>query len=190
LKIAVYTKDPYLYKKIALSLPECEVLAPSDTEEASGCELIFVDTDTTDISIDAAVTMSRHKSAKLKIPFSLSCPAELLRKCGGSPRCALIPERRAVLIMGEEIKLTELEYELFSLIVLSEGCISREDILSKIWRDGADSGVLNVYIHYLREKLERQGEKIIVSERGRGYTLSKKYAKLFKNGGESDAENR
>ena len=40
---------------------------------------------------------------------------------------------------------------------------------------GADEGVLNVYVHYLREKLERGGEKIIISSRGLGYKIDEKY---------------
>ena len=51
----------------------------------------------------------------------------------------------------------------------------REEILSTVWGGEADSGVINVYIHYLREKLEVCGEKIILSSRKCGYKIDEKY---------------
>ena len=56
--------------------------------------------------------------------------------------------------------------------------------MKTVWGDGADGGVLNVYIHYLREKLEAGGEKIILSSRKQGYKIVEKY---LKNGGKRDA---
>jgi len=53
---------------------------------------------------------------------------------------------------------------------------SREELLSRVWGNDTDPGVLNVYVHYLREKLERGGEKIILSSRKCGYRISEKYA--------------
>ena len=53
--------------------------------------------------------------------------------------------------------------------------ISREEILERVWKNSADSGVINVYVHYLREKLERHGEKIILSSRKGGYRIDEKY---------------
>ena len=43
--------------------------------------------------------------------------------------------------------------------------------------DDADGGILNVYVHYLREKLEKRGEKIIISSRKSGYKIDEKYLK-------------
>ena len=39
----------------------------------------------------------------------------------------------------------------------------------------ADEKTVNVYIHYLREKLESGGEKIIISSRNMGYKIDSKY---------------
>ena len=104
-----------------------------------------------------------------------------------SPACALLPKRRSVMLEGEEIRLTELEYSLFELIVnAGEDCVSREEILERVWGGEADAGIVNVYVHYLREKLERHGDKLIKSYRGRGYTLSEKYRLLF-GGGKKNA---
>ena len=54
------------------------------------------------------------------------------------------------------------------------GFVSREEILREIWDNCADAGVINVYVHYLREKIEH-GEKIIISSRNNGYKIDEKY---------------
>jgi DNA-binding response OmpR family regulator len=61
------------------------------------------------------------------------------------------------------------------LIEASGDFISREELIRRVWGEGADGGVLNVYVHYLREKLEKQGEKIIISSRKNGYKIDGKY---------------
>ena len=184
-RVSVFTRDPFLFKKISLSLGGCEVIQTMHEDDAAGSECIFIDIDTSPIRIAGAVTMSRHGGAVLNIPFSLDMPASMLTS-SSSPSCALIPKRHSVIMQGEDIRLTELEYALFELIVNSgEDCVSREEILERVWNGEADGGIVNVYVHYLREKLERGGEKIIISARGRGYTLSEKYRILFAGGGKN-----
>ena len=175
-KIAVITSDPYLYKKIALSLPSDEVTIISEGE-ADGYDAVFADLEAVSEAPLGSVTVSRLAECDLSIPFLLNAPSSILgeREC-----CALLPERRSVIMLGKEIRLTEIEYALFSLIVCAgEKFVSREKILDSIWRGEADGGVVNVYVHYLREKLEGGGEKVIVSSRGKGYSLSEKYRRLF-----------
>ena len=53
--------------------------------------------------------------------------------------------------------------------------VSREQILADVWtRDQAtSSNVIEVYVRYLRQKLEQDGEpRLIHTIRGRGYSLS------------------
>ena len=53
--------------------------------------------------------------------------------------------------------------------------VSREQILSEVWNgdQGASSNVIEVYVRYLRQKLEEGGEeRLIHTIRGRGYSLS------------------
>lgn len=181
-RAAIFTLDPYLFKKTALSLPGFEVIAGKIEADALGCDAVFVDLDTAQIRIDGAVTMSRDKACDLAIPFPIDAP---LQFANGpvTPSCTLIREKRSVILLGEEIRLTELEFDLFELIVgAGDGFVSREKILESVWGSDVDGGIINVYVHYLREKLERGGEKIIVASRGRGYTLSEKYKALFWGG--------
>ena len=77
---------------------------------------------------------------------------------------------------GTTIGLTAREYALLELLMKhAREVVSRERILATVWRDqqGAASNVIEVYIRYLRQKLEAEGGKrLIHTVRGRGYCLS------------------
>ena len=72
--------------------------------------------------------------------------------------------------------LTAREYALLLLLIEHRGqVLSREQILRQVWHDqrGAASNVIEVYVRYLRQKLEQEGEKrLIHTVRGQGYCLS------------------
>ena len=89
----------------------------------------------------------------------------------------LSEDEKCAFLFGEKIALTELEFELLSKLMERDGFTSREELLSALWQDEATGSVLNVYIHYLREKLEVGGEKIIVSSRRQGYRINEKFRK-------------
>lgn len=86
---------------------------------------------------------------------------------------ALAEEEQAAYLDGERISLSEREYACLSCLYRASGApVSREELLAAVWgADGADPGVVNVYLHYLRKKLERHGKKMIYAIRGRGYAL-------------------
>ena len=177
-RVAVMTRDVFLYKKIALCLDGCEVFMTDSTDEAQGADRVFLDVDSFSSHGIRAIRMSRTEKCDLPIPFSLDAPARYLEECA-----ALLPESRSVMLPGRQIRLTELEYSLFSLIVeAGDEPVSREEILERVWHSEADGGIVNVYIHYLREKLEADGERVIAASRGRGYSLTAKYSELFKKG--------
>ena len=72
--------------------------------------------------------------------------------------------------------LTAREYGLLMLLLTHAGqVVGREQILSEVWNDdqGTSSNVIEVYVRYLRQKLEEAGEqRLIHTIRGRGYSLS------------------
>jgi two-component system OmpR family response regulator len=83
---------------------------------------------------------------------------------------------KCAILKGERIPLTELEYSLLSILVGAKGeYVGREKLLLSVWGKDVAEGILNVYVHYLREKLEKGGEKIIVSSRKQGYKISERY---------------
>jgi two-component system response regulator MprA len=88
----------------------------------------------------------------------------------------LDPSRRRVWRGGRELALTEREYQLLALLLRHRGeVVSRERILSSVWEEGggATSNVIEVYVRYLRQKLEaHEGRRLLHTVRGRGYCLA------------------
>jgi len=76
---------------------------------------------------------------------------------------------------ARDIPLTRTEYQLLELLLANpKRVLSRDVIFEKVWGYdfGPDSNSLDVYIGYLRRKLETNGEKrLIHTVRGVGYVL-------------------
>jgi DNA-binding response OmpR family regulator len=89
---------------------------------------------------------------------------------------SLIPSRHEVRRGQRIVPLTAREYALLLLLMEHSGqVLSRDQILREVWHDqqSAASNVIEVYVRYLRQKLEEQGEKrLIHTVRGQGYCLS------------------
>jgi two-component system response regulator MprA len=85
------------------------------------------------------------------------------------------PLNHSVQRSGQPISLTSREFELLLLLMrLSPKVVSREIILKKIWPEErtTTSNVIEVYVRYLRRKLETGGQsRLIHTVRGLGYTL-------------------
>jgi DNA-binding response OmpR family regulator len=73
------------------------------------------------------------------------------------------------------IKLTAREYRLLEFMALNaRRVLSREVLLSRVWKDdpGVTSNAVEVYVGYLRKKLDAPGEpRLIHTVRGVGYVL-------------------
>ncbi len=85
----------------------------------------------------------------------------------------LLPDGTSVTVGSETVSLSKREAQVLRLLWNAKGAyVSREDILKEVWGgEDADPGQVNVYIHYLRNKIEIGGQKLILSSRGRGYAL-------------------
>lgn len=74
-----------------------------------------------------------------------------------------------------QIELSTTEYKLLHLFLQNPGqVLTRGIIMDRVWSYdfGGDSNVLEVYIRYLRNKLEANGEsRLIQTVRGAGYAL-------------------
>ena len=75
----------------------------------------------------------------------------------------------------EEIQLTPREYVLLEYLAMRAGqMVSRSDIWEHVYEfsSSASSNVVDVYIGYLRRKIEREGKPALIhTVRGRGYLL-------------------
>jgi len=110
----------------------------------------------------------------LPLPFAFTELFSAIEGCGGNAPKLTLGERCAYL-RGEKIPLTEVELALLRVLYDAKGeYVSREELLSRVWAEGTDNGVVNVYVYYLRQKLER-GEKIINTSRKLGYKIDANY---------------
>ncbi|HQZ72039.1 MAG TPA: response regulator transcription factor, partial [Anaerolineae bacterium] len=76
---------------------------------------------------------------------------------------------------GRHIELTAKEYDLLFLFLRHpRQVLTRDQIFDKVWDYdfGGESNIIEVYVRYLRTKLEADGEiRLIHTVRGVGYTL-------------------
>ena len=171
-KLVILTRDKYLCRKIELMLRDEYEMVP---EEYDGLVELVI----REAGLKSHAKYSRYVElgADLSLPFSREM---LIAAINGTPkapeRALLEPGERCAYLRGEKVSLTEVEAALFTVLFEASGeFVSRDELIKKVWGEGADGGVLNVYIHYLREKLEKCGEKIIISSRKNGYKIEGKY---------------
>ncbi len=174
-KVGVYTKNEYLFQKIRLEFSDvATVKMLSADENPMDCDLTLVHKDDPDFLKKEGLKMSTC-NGDIPLPFRIGSLVALLEDTEDS-FIKDFPDEKSVILGDLKVKLTELEYSLFSLLYSRRGdFVSREEILSSVWNGKADKGILNVYVHYLREKLEKNGEKIILSSRNYGYKINEKY---------------
>ena len=88
------------------------------------------------------------------------------------------PQSMQVKRGDKEINLTQTEYKLLHYLIKNKNqVLSREMILSHVWgyKPDADSRVVDVYIGYLRKKIDKNFEpNLIHSVRGFGYIFQDK----------------
>jgi DNA-binding response OmpR family regulator len=88
-------------------------------------------------------------------------------------KLSLDPGARSVTFAGEALHLTKTEFDLLECLMRSSGrVLTRDALLEKVWGwsyDG-DTNVVDVYVRYLRQKLDERFEvKTIHTLRGVGY---------------------
>ena len=87
----------------------------------------------------------------------------------------LDPRSSFVRFGAREIALTAKEFSLLLFFMQHPNrIVSRTEILENVWDSRYDGfgNVVDVYVNYLRNKLEEKGEpRMIVTVRGRGYML-------------------
>lgn len=85
------------------------------------------------------------------------------------------PRARTARRAGRELDLTRREFDLLSELARHQGIVlSRQQLLERVWGYDfeADGNVVDVFISYLRRKLEAEGEaRMIQTVRGIGFVL-------------------
>ncbi|MDD4773239.1 MAG: winged-helix domain-containing protein [Eubacteriales bacterium] len=96
---------------------------------------------------------------------------------------ALPPDNRELILRGngsvnfcgKSISLTKREYELLEYLYKNRGrAVSRDEAVTNVWKYEftGNTNVVDVYIRYLREKIDDQtGTKLIYTVRNKGYMI-------------------
>lgn len=159
------------------------VYAAYDDAVARLASLLIFDADTVSppaslsarvICFSRTADAAPHGYTLLPRPF----PIDTLRALLGGDREStkrggfyLHHDKNEVELDGEAVSLTPQEYALLSLLYKANGeAVSREKLQESVF-DGKTKDALNVYIHYLRKKLEKNGKRRILALRGKGYAL-------------------
>jgi two-component system response regulator ArlR len=88
---------------------------------------------------------------------------------------SLASDKYTVTFSGEPIELTKREFDLLKYLMENKNIVlTREKLLEAVWGFdyAGDTNVVDVYIRYLRSKIdEKYGAKIIHTVRGVGYSI-------------------
>ena len=167
MRILLVGKNRYLWQKLRLMLPKDEVALVGGGALPPYDKLLWDGDSATEKAPNGAIVISNFGA--LAPTFSKE---ELLLALGGEERLSLNKETRLATIDGKAVKLTELEAALLSELLEAGGeYVSRAELLERVFGGGGSDGLINVYIHYLREKLETGSERFIFSSRKEGYKL-------------------
>lgn len=108
---------------------------------------------------------------KLKSAQNSAAPS----KCLTCSKLSVNPEKFEASYDGTPIALTKKEFELLHYLILNKNMLlTRDNILENVWGYDylGDTNVVDVYIRYLRSKIDQKFEdKIIYTVRGMGYQI-------------------
>lgn len=173
--VGIMTSDFILFNKIRLLLRDSAVvsaIAPTDATE--GYDLVLADQRCCADIPTGAVTIG--EGGTLPFAFKHDDLLNLVDKKETTPDALTISaSSHSVYLSGEVIKLTEVEFKLLDAILSADGYISKQELLGTVWGDSCDEGIVNVYVYYLRRKLEKDGRRVIISSRNEGYKIDEKY---------------
>lgn len=174
MRIALISDNEYLYQKIRILLRH-EAEVEQNPKDPRAFDMCIWDTDTATMPICEKIISVGTDGADIPYPVPRDELHEAIRRMSGKDDSLLTLGEGCVYLRGHRIELTEVEHSLISALFNSRGkFISRRELLLSVWNGSVSESVLNVYVHYLRQKLE-DGEKIIISSRGEGYKIDEKY---------------
>ena len=176
--VGIITSDFILYSKIRLLLREmANVTLVARGEATEGYDILLADLRTSDGIPAGAVTIG--DGGTLPSSFRHEDLLDILNNGEKkADRIILSASAKSAYLSGEAIRLTEVEYKLLEVILSADGFVSKQKLLNTVWGDGCDEGVVNVYIYYLRKKLEKDGRRVIISSRNEGYKIDEKYRRM------------
>ena len=191
--VCIVSRDPRFAQLLLLTAEECghRVTVTDKEEDLPAASFYLIDADEFSVRPDRGRVILYGRTVKERPlyseedgrvllwhrPFSLAHLTAVLQNLPAEQGLMLMEKERSVLLDGRVIPLTGREYALLSCLYARRGSpVPREVILREVWGDGGDDGLLQVYLHYLRKKLESDGRRRILSVRGEGYALGEEEA--------------
>ncbi len=176
MKILIMTKNSIVGNGLALEL--CSMGHTANFHGSvfhDGYDLYIIDKDTCAFEeAENTLTFSRLEgNAHLKRPFLTSELVSLIdqkKQIGITENPKAMPEEEF-----DRSCLSETEAKLLDALLERRGsAVSAEELSQIVWgRESIKSNIVNVYIRYLRQKLERDSAKrIIFTVRGQGYKIN------------------
>ena len=176
LRVGVYTTDKFLFQKIFLDISENFDCVMLDGSKSPFCDIEICDADSLPAFKEGRITVGRSEGCDIARPFKLGTLNGILTQTERKEELELIESGRLALFKGRKIAFTDIEFALLSSLEKRKGgWVSRDELNFEVWGRESDGSLLNVYVHYLREKLEKNGEKVILSSRKFGYKIDEKY---------------
>lgn len=184
----ILTKDKSLFTVIAFELEGMGLTVDDGSENE--CTLLIADIDSIEkfsVKYKKLALVSRCPSEKkcdlsLKRPVHVGLLREVVRalfaesekkekpKTDKKDRIKPLPEERSVLVNSKKIRLSEREYLVFSILYENRGAtVAREELETALGAEGGNEA--DVYVCFLRRKLESDGKRRIFTVRGVGYVL-------------------
>jgi DNA-binding response OmpR family regulator len=156
------------WRKSGSHTPVIVLSAKSElADRVSGLDLGADDYLAKPFSLDELLARVRAQLRRLQ-----DIPAKAV-KCGA---LEIDMQSRRALLSGRLLFLSSTEFRLLELLATHLGQpVSKSQILEYVWDDpDRDPNVVEVYVNYLRNKLERgNAPRLIHTVRGRGYVLQK-----------------
>ncbi len=186
-RACVISRDPDFAQFVRLTLlsrVRPVIIATDDTIPEADIYVVDLDTVSLPLLTGQVLLTSAHLDKPADCPHLWADrpfrPARLLALLDlteDAPPNSLVPDadRHSVLVGDTEVSLSAKEFSLFmALWEADENYVTRDELLKTVWQgEEADPGVVNVYIHYLRRKLEFAGHRYLYAARGYGYRLTK-----------------
>ncbi len=181
-KIGIYTARRTLYTKLLLLMRDtAEVYWLCNDDDTSKFDIIFADIDTYEAPACSHIGMSRSFKADITLPFDHEEILKYVRENGSDDNLtiSLNDRKRTVTVSGTKVRLSITEYRIMRELYGACGAyISKDELASRVWDTDIDGGNINVHIFNIRKKLERNGERIILSSKNVGYAINKKYRRI------------
>ena len=167
--------------ELELSALYGRVLTVDEPEAIPPCDLLVIDLDHARVPqhTEAARRLGYARRERtvgfplLVRPFRMAALRALVTDAEGEISLRPSSDFRTVTVGSEAVALSDREASIFRLLYEASGAVvSRRTLAEAVFPQAdAPEDSVNVYIHYLRTKLERNKKRLIRAHRGGGYSL-------------------